>query len=1074
MARKSLRILLSASLAALSLTALSVPHAWASSPSVWVQDATDRPFTSTTEPSSPPQSIALFAGRNDYEAAQILLRSGSSQTGVSVAVGALAGPGGATIPASNVTARYEYNHPSIKKITGIVQNPPDNGSAYYDALMDDSPQSVPGNTTFAYFYQVYVPAGQAPGTYTGSATVNSSLGAVTVPVSVSVYNVTIPPTNQSSFKQNNWFTSVGWDYAGTEQAIPAEYGVQIYDANWWKVEANIAANMARHRNNVVYADAEALAIPNSTVDASGNYTFDWSTFDRFVGLFVNSGAMQYIYTPTLLEPGPNDDKSNPQLDTLVPANGVSGAVKHVLCLPNSAASGGCPDTNNWLNQFFPALKAHLDAKGWTNHFYMSGLDEPATSQQAAAANWFYGIYDKYFPNPHTNEAQNTAFTGDSTFLTTQNPDTFIYDTNTALYQSFRMSGKDLWLYTAIQPQGPYMNRFISSYLDETRLLPWLDYKVGGDGYMHWGWNYWFNGFTAPWTPADTFNDLQTGDNWLVRPNKAAFDVYDSLRSEAQTAGLQDYELLNQLNATKPDAARTLAETLITNPTTYDTSGADVEQRHKQLLDELGSSTPDLSLPFTDDFTGGDHSWSHTKGSWSTSGDEYAQSDSSANWGITSFVKGRAYGDFSASVDLRITADNASGGTANWAGLMVRSMNGTDMDTGYLIAQRDNGNLFVYRSGTVLASASVPGYVQGQTTHLRVIAQGNTLTVYSGTGLAPVLSVTDSGFSVGDVGVVTGGTSVAFSSFRVTPTTVNPAEGGAVTASSSYEAGGWTARAVVDGRRTSVAAALGWSSASNFTTNHTEWVQTDLGSVRPLSRIDLYPRDDAGNVGSGFPIDFTIQVSSDGTTWTTVSTQTGYPRPGDSAQTFPFTTIDARYVRVTGTNLSTDSLGEYHMQFGEIEALGGDLALGRPVAASSSVEDTSSGWLLADLTNGVHHSDLGNSMGWSSAGSASAQQSQWAQVDLGGPSLISQVTLFPRDDGANTGQGFPSAFVIQTSSDGTNWTSVSTQSNYPRPGAGGQSFGFAPTTARYVRVTGTTLTADVFGMYHMQFAGIAIK
>jgi hypothetical protein len=344
MARTSLRILLSASLAALSLTALSVPHAWASSPSVWVQDATDRPFTSTTEPSSPPQSIALYAGRNDYEAAQILLRSGSSQTGVSVAVGALAGPGGATISASNVTARYEYNHPSIAKITGIVQNPPDNGSAYYDALMDDSPQSVPGNTTFAYFYQVYVPAGQAPGTYTGSATVNSSLGAVTVPVSVSVYNITIPPTNQSSFKQNNWFTSVGWDYAGTEQAIPAEYGVQIYDANWWKVEANIAANMARHRNNVIYADAEALAIPNSTVDASGNYTFDWSTFDRFVGLFVNAGAMQYIYTPTLIEPGPGNDKTNPQLDTLVPANGVSGALKHVLCPPNSAASGGCADT----------------------------------------------------------------------------------------------------------------------------------------------------------------------------------------------------------------------------------------------------------------------------------------------------------------------------------------------------------------------------------------------------------------------------------------------------------------------------------------------------------------------------------------------------------------------------------------------------------------------------------------------------------------------------------------------------------------------------------------------------------
>ena len=127
----------------------------------------------------------------------------------------------------------------------------------------------------------------------------------------------------------------------------------------------------------------------------------------------------------------------------------------------------------------------------------------------------------------------------------------------------------------------------------------------------------------------------------------------------------------------------------------------------------------------------------------------------------------------------------------------------------------------------------------------------------------------------------------------------------------------------------------------------------------------------------------------------------------------------------------------------------------------------------DLTKGAHHSDLWNSMGWSSTASGSAQQSQWAQVDLGGPSRISQVTLYPRDDGANTGLGFPSAFTIQTSPDGSTWTTATTQANHPRPGAGGQSFGFAATTARYVRVTGTALTADQFGVYYMQLAGMSI-
>jgi hypothetical protein len=1070
----SLRLLLSLALSALSLSALAEPFAAAATgPSVWVLDASDRPFTSTTEPSTAPTSIELYAARDDYEAAQILVRSTAAQTGVSVTPGTLTGPGGATIPASDITARYEYNHPNIQKV-GNIQNPPDGGTAYYDALMDDSAQSVAANTTFASYYQVYVPAGQAPGVYTGTATVNSSLGATTVPVSVSVYNSTIPPTNQSTFKMNNWFTSAGWDYNGTEASIPNEYGVQMYDANWWAVEADIAADMAKHRNNVIYADAEALAIPDTTVDASGNFTFGWNTFDRFVNLFVNSGAMQYIYTPTLLEPSPTNGASDPQVDTLVPANGVSGAVKHVLCPTNAGPAGGCPNTTTWLNQFFPALKAHLDAMGWTNHFYMSALDEPTTAQQATAANWFYAVYDKYFPNPLTNEAQQTTFTGDASHLTTQTPVTSVYDTNVALYQNFRITGKDLWLYTCIAPQGAYMNRFTSNYLDETRLLPWLNWKIGGDGYLHWGWNYWHDGFSAPYPPADTFNTTQTGDHWLVYPNKSAYAIYDSLRSEAQTAGLQDYELLRQLAAVKPDTARTLAETLVNNPTTYDTSGWDVENRHKQLLDELDAASGDLLLPFTDDFSGGDHFWTHTKGTWATGGAEYTQSDSSANWGYVSYVRGRGYGDVSASVDLQITGVNASGGNQNWAGLMVRSANGTDMDSGYLIAQRDNGQLFVYRSGTTLASATVPGYVSGQRTHLRVVAQGNTLTVYSGTGQAPVLTVTDSAFGAGDVGVVTGGASANFWNARVMPTSVDPVETAKITASSSYEGDGWGIQSAIDGQRSSTTNAMGWSSLGTYTVDHTEWVQLDLGTARSLDRVDLYPRSDGANTGTGFPVDFTIQVSPDGTNWTTVSTQSGYPKPGNAAQTFPFTATTARYVKVTGTNLGTDPLGHYHMQFAEIEALGGDLALGRPATTSSSVEYAHEGWLTANLTNGAHHTDLWNSSGWSSAGSTSPNTTQWAQVDLGGPSLISKVTLYPRDDAPNTGLGFPSAFTIQVSADGTNWTTVSSQSSYPRPGAGGQVFGFGTTTARYVKVTGTQqLAPDPFGTYYMQLAGISV-
>ena len=91
-----------------------------------------------------------------------------------------------------------------------------------------------------------------------------------------------------------------------------------------------------------------------------------------------------------------------------------------------------------------------------------------------------------------------------------------------------------------------------------------------------------------------------------------------------------------------------------------------------------------------------------------------------------------------------------------------------------------------------------------------------------------------------------------------------------------EAWGWGLTKVNDGLRASIPSARGWSSDSNLAANHTEWLRLDLGADRLVQRVDLYPRNDPGNVGQGFPIDLTVEVSQDTLTWTTVVSSTGYP------------------------------------------------------------------------------------------------------------------------------------------------------------------------------------------------------
>ena len=141
----------------------------------------------------------------------------------------------------------------------------------------------------------------------------------------------------------------------------------------------------------------------------------------------------------------------------------------------------------------------------------------------------------------------------------------------------------------------------------------------------------------------------------------------------------------------------------------------------------------------------------------------------------------------------------------------------------------------------------------------------------------------------------------------------------VSASSSAENWGWFKIKLVDGMRKSAAEAMGWSTDPSLTTNRAEWVKVDLGAVCSISKVDLYPRNDSGHVGGGFPVDFTIQVSTDDLNWTTVVKQTGYPQPTDGlVQSFPFKAAKARYVRVNATSLRNDASGHYGMALAEME------------------------------------------------------------------------------------------------------------------------------------------------------------
>jgi F5/8 type C domain/Beta-1,3-glucanase len=234
--------------------------------------------------------------------------------------------------------------------------------------------------------------------------------------------------------------------------------------------------------------------------------------------------------------------------------------------------------------------------------------------------------------------------------------------------------------------------------------------------------------------------------------------------------------------------------------------------------------------------------------------------------------------------------------------------------------------------------------------------------------------------------------------------------------SSLENATFPASAAVDGN-----AGTRWSSAFS----DPQWLEVDLGATASVSQVVLQWE-------AAYATAFQIQTSSDGTNWTSIySTTTGT----GGTQTLNVTGT-GRYVRMLGTQRATQygySLWEFQV-YGT--AGGGsacnttDAALNHP-ATASSLENASFPASAAV--------DGNTTTRWSSAFS----DPQWLQVDLGASQTVCEVSL-------NWEAAYATAFQIQTSPDGTNWTTIYSTTT----GTGGNQTLSVSGTGRYVRMNGT--------------------
>ncbi|HET9657433.1 MAG TPA: discoidin domain-containing protein, partial [Kineosporiaceae bacterium] len=257
----------------------------------------------------------------------------------------------------------------------------------------------------------------------------------------------------------------------------------------------------------------------------------------------------------------------------------------------------------------------------------------------------------------------------------------------------------------------------------------------------------------------------------------------------------------------------------------------------------------------------------------------------------------------------------------------------------------------------------------------------------------------------------------------TPGWVNVAAGKASSAS-SVETTGFEAAKANDANT-----ATRWSSAHA----DNQWWQVDLGVTQSISVVDVAWE-------TAYASSYQVQTSTDGTTWTTVGTQN--PTAAGTQRT-TFTAVNARYVRINCLTRAT----AWGFSIWEV-AVYGNFAQGK-AATASSVETT--GFEAAKANDGS------TATRWSST----YADNQWWQVDLGTVQSINAVDVAWET-------AYASSYQVQTSTDGTTWTTVGSQNP---TAAGTQRTTFTPVNARYVRINCLTrATACGFSIWEVLVYG----
>ncbi len=468
-----------------------------------------------------PAEVTVEACRGEYESTQIILTAQQNVSAYNAEVVAdLTGPDGATFPKDNIDLRHQ-KYIEVTVAHSDYNSPPTGW--YPDALVPLETIVEYGENTIAagqnqgVYITFNVPTTQTPGTYTGSLRVTYDGAETTLPITLTVYDLTVSEVTRSQSYFNLGFSLHLGELDSTQEMwrkyTEALLEYRISPSSVLRTTTTSEENMDAYIEEVV-----DLVVNHgmSTINSP------WKTGD--------------VLTQFLVKLAEKSVEINRNLIDMVIVKGMDEP--SVSSLPTVTT-----DTAAFNSGVTNAISQFDSLEGTTSEFI--------TELKESAEDIPYIIALQYNRNEATDKA------GVDTYC----PLFDKYDTaeSRALYDD---QYKGRWWYGCISPRPPYPTYHTEDTLVSARSVGWMmsEYDVIGN-------LYWSATVYARWD-GSVYNAIEdyysgnaerfrncNGDGYLFYPG-APYGIdgpVASMRLEAIRDGNEEYEILYDLNAAYTEA-----------------------------------------------------------------------------------------------------------------------------------------------------------------------------------------------------------------------------------------------------------------------------------------------------------------------------------------------------------------------------------------------------------------------------------------------------------------------------------------------------------------------------------------